>query len=103
MDYADFLAAKQPRSVAAGWDTGPLHPSLHEWQQQIVRWAARRRTAAIFADTGLGKTRMQVEWGRRFVGCELKPSYWRTAERNIRLAEERRDTPTLMDAVEAPA
>ncbi|WP_370325280.1 site-specific DNA-methyltransferase [Euzebya sp.] len=39
--------------------------------------------------------------GRRFVGCELKPSYWRTAADNLRVAEQERDTPTLMDEVTA--
>lgn len=30
-----------------------------------------------------------IQWGRRFVGCELKRSYWQTAVRNLRGAEER--------------
>ncbi len=39
-----------------------LHPSLFDFQRDIVRWALRRGRAAIFAGTGLGKTRMQIEW-----------------------------------------
>jgi hypothetical protein len=33
--------------------------------------------------------------GRRFVGCELKPSYWQTAVGNLRRAEERIAAPSL--------
>ena len=40
-----------------------LHDGLFDFQKDIVRWALRRGRAAIFAGTGLGKTRMQIEWG----------------------------------------
>jgi DNA modification methylase len=33
--------------------------------------------------------------GRRFIGVELKPSYWRVATRNLQRAEQLRDTPQL--------
>lgn len=39
-----------------------------------------------------------VEWGRRFVGCELKRSYWQTAARNLRQVEERAGS-SLFEAV----
>lgn len=31
---------------------------------EIVAWAVRKGRAALWADTGLGKTRMQIEWAR---------------------------------------
>lgn len=64
--YADFLARKRLSARAAGIevDAGAVHPSLHEWQARIVTWAAKVGRAAIWADTGLGKTRMQLEWAR---------------------------------------
>jgi len=37
---------------------------LHDWQRELVVWAVRTGRAAIWADTGLGKTVMQVEWAR---------------------------------------
>jgi len=37
---------------------------LHDWQREIVVWAVRTGRAAIWADTGLGKTLMQIEWAR---------------------------------------
>lgn len=66
MNYADFLAAKQARVQPLGRDVdlSDVHPMLHDWQAQIVRWAVARGRAAIFADCGLGKTFMQLEWAR---------------------------------------
>lgn len=61
--YSDFIEHKLVTVAPAGLDyTGPLMPSLFPHQQDLVRWALRRGRAAIFADTGLGKTRVQVAW-----------------------------------------
>jgi SNF2 domain-containing protein/helicase-like protein len=62
--YADFLAQKSPRVEAEGVREFTVSPFLHDWQAEIVRWAARVGRAAIWADTGLGKTVMQIEWAR---------------------------------------
>ena len=44
---------------------------LFDFQRDIVRWALRRGRAAIFADCGLGKTPMQLEWARHIPGRVL--------------------------------
>lgn len=66
LDYADLLARRERAIPARGIAVHPgdIHPSLKPFQRQIVQWAAGRGTAAIWADTGLGKTRMQLEWAR---------------------------------------
>lgn len=66
MTYADFLAGKIARvhEVGVTVPTTDLHPMLHDWQKEIVTWACHTGRAAIWADTGLGKTVMQVEWIR---------------------------------------
>jgi hypothetical protein len=66
ISYADFLARKQTRIQQRGHVVArtAVHPSLHDWQAEIVAWAVRTGRAAIWADTGLGKTRMQLEWAR---------------------------------------
>jgi Helicase conserved C-terminal domain len=51
-------------------DTIELHDSLYGWQAEIVRWACEVGRAAIWADTGLGKTRMQVEFARVMAGTD---------------------------------
>lgn len=64
--YVDFLARKQAAAPEYGRPIKPacVHPMLHPWQRQIVTWAVRTGRAAIWADTGLGKTVMQLEWAR---------------------------------------
>lgn len=64
--YADFLAGKRRVVHDAGRivDPSQVHPSLFPFQRDLVIWALRKGRAALFADTGLGKTRMQVEWAR---------------------------------------
>ncbi len=64
--YAEFLARKQAVVAEDGPEIKPdhCHPMLHDWQSEIVAWACRVGRAAIWADTGLGKTVMQLEWAR---------------------------------------
>jgi len=72
--YAEFLSAKTRRSrPPAGVDVaaGEVHPLLHPWQAEIVRWSAGVGRAAVWADTGLGKTLMQLEWARLSAGRAL--------------------------------
>lgn len=38
-----------------------------------------------------------IRYGRRYIGVELKPSYWRTAVANLRGAERDADAPMLFD------
>lgn len=66
MSYADFLASKAISAPTDGVeiDRSQLHPSLFEFQADLVTWALRKGRAAIFAGTGMGKTRMQLEWAR---------------------------------------
>ena len=64
--YADFLARKtsgadKPGRVVLDCD---IHPMLHGWQKELVQWAVRTSRAALWADTGMGKTVMQIEWAR---------------------------------------
>lgn len=62
-DYDAFIAQKLNAWTPVGFTyDGPLGGGLFPHQDALVRWALRLGRAAIFADTGLGKTRMQVEW-----------------------------------------
>lgn len=62
MDYDSFVAAKRRAEVATGHKPDDLNEHLFDFQHAIVSWAVRRGRAAIFADTGLGKTLMQLAW-----------------------------------------
>jgi DNA modification methylase len=50
---------------------------------------------------GIGSEIYQaVKLGRRGIGIELKPSYWRTAVDNLRALEKQTATPSLLDGLE---
>lgn len=69
-DYEAFLARKLTTAPPVGIQSEPvLHESIFDFQRDLVRWALRRGRAAIFASTGLGKTRMQVAWADN-IACE---------------------------------
>lgn len=60
--YADFLARKFLEIAPAGLDIDLMKAPMFPHQDALVRWAVKRGRAAIFADTGLGKTRMELVW-----------------------------------------
>jgi len=68
-DYQTFLASKQFVAKSSGFevDRSTIHPRLFPFQADIVQWALRKGRAAIFANTGLGKTAMQIEWASQVV------------------------------------
>lgn len=66
-EYEDFLRRKTLEAPPTGVEPTPevvaaVERFLFPFQLAIVLWALRRGRAAVFADTGLGKTRMQVAW-----------------------------------------
>lgn len=61
-EYADFLASKTPVAQASGIAPGPLPAHLFDFQQACVDFALRQGRSGCFLDTGLGKTRVQLEW-----------------------------------------
>ncbi len=72
MNYTTFLESKTEVDVPTGLDHIPeLNPMLFDFQKDIVTWALKRGRAAIFADCGLGKTPMQLEWARHIPGRVL--------------------------------
>ena len=72
-EYQQFLAGKQIITPDAGLSVSPetLNAKLFTFQRDIVAWALRKGRAAIFADCGLGKTPMQLEWARHIPGKVL--------------------------------
>jgi superfamily II DNA or RNA helicase len=66
-DYETFLAQKRLTAPLAGFECGPIDERLFPFQRDIVRWALRKGKAAIWADCGLGKTLMALEWARHVI------------------------------------
>lgn len=67
MTYQDFLDSKRIKTENVGFDVEPenLNPSLFPFQSKIVTWALKRGRAAIFADCGMGKALMALEWANQ--------------------------------------
>lgn len=62
--YSSWLADRSEHAESVGIECSDITPALFDHQKALVKWALRRGRAAIFADTGLGKTAMQLEWAR---------------------------------------
>ncbi len=69
MNYEQWLQHRDDRvrQTTIHREAAKLHEVLFPHQRELVAWALERGRAAIFADTGLGKTPMQVEWARHVV------------------------------------
>lgn len=64
-DYESFLEQKRLTAPMAGiHQPKPCDKRLFPFQRDIVRWALKKGKAAIWADCGLGKTLMALEWAR---------------------------------------
>jgi DNA modification methylase len=90
--YRDFLHRKLRTAQPAGFKPSDLNPNLFDWQKELVRWFCRLGRAGCFADTGLGKTLMQLEWARQVVnhthGKVLILTPLAVAQQTVREAEK---------------
>jgi hypothetical protein len=65
MTYKDFLASKSTACPAVGFDPQQFTAPLFPFQQDIVTMACRVGRFCIWADCGMGKTAMQLEWAHQ--------------------------------------
>ena len=85
MSYREFIAAKGFQAQTVGLSEIPaLNPKLFDFQRDIVAWALRKGRAAIFADCGLGKTPMQLEWAKHVPGPVLILAPLAVAQQTVR-------------------
>jgi DNA modification methylase len=79
---------------------------LFDFQRDITKWAVRKGRAAVFADTGLGKTFVQLEWARLLGGRSLIIAPLSVARQTVREGRKlgldvhyTRDRSDLMDGL----
>jgi hypothetical protein len=67
MTYEELIERKLKYNTSSGFDIPEhfLNPMLFDFQKYIVRKALANGVYAIFADCGLGKTMMQLEWAHQ--------------------------------------
>jgi superfamily II DNA or RNA helicase len=73
LSYDDFLSRKVIRFGNVGFEPVSTNSMLYDFQDVIVKWAIRKGKAAIFADCGLGKTPIQLEWAKQVNKKTKKP------------------------------
>ena len=90
MNYEEFLESKKKLILPTGKIVKPesVHKILFEFQRDIVVWAVKRGRCAVFADTGLGKTFIQIEWARLLGGDTLIVAPLSVARQTIREAKK---------------
>lgn len=74
-EYLEFLDRKKVRITESGFDVSDkdINPHLFDFQRFIVKKALKAGKYAIFADCGLGKTLMQLEWARHVANHTQNP------------------------------
>lgn len=73
MSYQSFVDQKLGIVTSTGIQDFSLDYELFPHQRALVTWALKRGRAAIFADTGLGKSRMQLAWADQVAKHTGKP------------------------------
>lgn len=64
-EYLDFLASKAPKPQAVGFEPSAMPEHLFDYQAAATSFCIRQGRAALFLDTGLGKTICELEFARQ--------------------------------------
>lgn len=69
VDYQEFIASKRLTNEVHGFNVElqDTNENAFKWQKRVIQWALRRGRAALFLDTGLGKTLCQLAWADHVV------------------------------------
>jgi len=74
VEYNDFIESKSFKTIASAFDGLTWFPEcMFDFQKDCVEWALKRGKAALFLDTGLGKTITQLTWAYNVVEFTDKP------------------------------
>lgn len=85
-------------------DERHICPLQLDFIERCVRLWSNPGETVLSPFAGIGSEGyVAVKHERRFVGCELKPSYWQTACRNLAEIEAESGLPSLFDALDAEA
>jgi len=67
MEYGEFLKQKKQLAGNFGFKPTFLPEQMFDFQKHLVEWSLKKGRSAIFADTGLGKTLMQLVWAENVI------------------------------------
>ena len=89
-DYQEFIATKALTTVSYGRhvEVDEIHPLLFPFQKDVARWAIAKGRAAIFLETGLGKTFVSLEWARLLGERTIFIAPLSVARQTVRMARD---------------
>ena len=67
MNYQEFIAGKRHSLADHGFDPIWMPDSAFDFQEAVISKAVRKGRIGLFADTGLGKTLMQLAFAYNVV------------------------------------
>lgn len=92
MEYKDFLESKRHNSINYGINQDIIIKSMFDFQKYVTEKATKKGRCAIFLDTGLGKTIIELSIAQNYVKSTNKPVLIITplavADQHIREAEK---------------
>ena len=95
---SNTLNARVARESA---DERHIAPLQLDFIERCVRLWSNRGETVLTPFGGIGsELYVAVKNGRRAIGCELKPSYWRTGVDNLRNLDREMSTETLFSAID---
>ena len=73
LDYRDFLTRKSQAAGDGGFEPLWIPEQAFDFQQSLIDWSLRKGRALIAADTGMGKTLMELAWAENVVRKTRRP------------------------------
>lgn len=73
MTYTEFIAAKQHSTINYGIDCKWIPDGLFDYQQYVTEYAIKKGRCAVFLDTGLGKTVIELSAAKNYIEYTNKP------------------------------
>ncbi len=99
--YRDYLAAKEIRYTGTGLDWSPcLASGLWDFQAAITQRMVEQGRGAVFADCGLGKTRIELEWARHCVEAGHRVLYLTPLAVAPQIVAEAAEMAIFLDSIE---
>jgi len=88
LSYEVYIKEKTKLVKFKGIEDITLNDQMFPHQRDLTAWALKKGRACIFADTGLGKTFIQIEWAKNIPGRVLILAPLAVSEQTIREGEK---------------
>ena len=73
MNYSEFLKSKQHSQVDYGIEPFFFPNNLFDFQKHVATYSIKKGRCAVFLDTGLGKTIIELTIARNYIQHTNKP------------------------------